>query len=166
MVFHIENLLQCIYVYFNHNPKKHLEFAKWVEIMEIKGNKILRNIKTKWISMFNLVKHVLFEYCTLLMKMALDAPTISFTKSNLCLLINVEMLLGLNVVMPLLEVMHSLIKFAQLQDMFMCDFITTVKICEGEVYRMYYDIHSSFQGDVFMNFQPLIDCVHESIIFC
>jgi len=108
----------------------------------------------------------LFEYCTLLMKITLDAPTISFTKSNLCLLINVEMLLGLNVVMPLLEVMHSLIKFAQLQDMFMCDFITTVKICEGEVYRMYYDIHSSFQGDVFMNFQPLIDCVHESIIFC
>ncbi len=79
-----------------------------------KGNKILRNIKTRWISMFNLVKHVLFEYHTLLMKMALDAPTKTFTKSNLCLLTNVELLLGLNVVMPLLEVVHSLIKFAQL----------------------------------------------------
>ncbi len=64
--------------------------------------------------MFNLVKHVLFEYHTLLMKMALDAPTKTFTKSNLCLLTNVELLLGLNVVMPLLEVVHSLIKFAQL----------------------------------------------------
>jgi hypothetical protein len=64
--------------------------------------------------MFNLIKHVLFQYHTFLMKMALDAPTITFTKSNLCLLTNVELLLGLNVVMPLLEVVHSLIKFAQL----------------------------------------------------
>jgi hypothetical protein len=31
---------------------------------------------------------------------------------------------------------------------------------------MYCDIHSFFQGDVFMNFQPLIDCAHESINIC
>jgi hypothetical protein len=55
-----------------------------------KGNKILQNIKTKWISMIDLVKHVLFEYRTFLMKMALDAPTIASTKSNLCLLTNVK----------------------------------------------------------------------------
>ncbi len=28
---------------------------------------------------------------------------------------------------------------------------------------MYCNIHSSFQGDVFMNFQTLINCVHENI---
>jgi hypothetical protein len=28
---------------------------------------------------------------------------------------------------------------------------------------MYCDIHSFFQGDVFMDFQALIDYVHESI---
>jgi hypothetical protein len=33
------------------------------------------------------------------MKMALDAPTIPFAKSNLFLLIDVETLLGLNVMM-------------------------------------------------------------------
>jgi hypothetical protein len=37
----IESFLWCIYVYFNHNPKKHLEFDKLAEIMETKGNKIL-----------------------------------------------------------------------------------------------------------------------------
>jgi hypothetical protein len=31
---------------------------------------------------------------------------------------------------------------------------------------MYYDIHSFFQGDVFMNFQALIDCALESINLC
>jgi hypothetical protein len=97
------------------------------------------------------------------MKMALDATTITFAKSNLCLLTNVEMLLGLNVIMALLEAMHSLIKFAQLRDVFVCDFIAIVKICEGDVYWIYCDIHSSFQGDVFMDFQALIDFAHESI---
>ncbi len=47
----------------------------------------------------------------------------------------------------------------------MCDFIAIIKICEGDVYRMYCDIHSFFQGDVFMDFQTLIDYAHESINF-
>jgi hypothetical protein len=54
------------------------------------------------------------------MKMALDAPIIASTKSNLCLLTNVKTLLGLNVIMPLLEIVYSLIKFSQLRDVFVC----------------------------------------------
>jgi len=99
LVFHVEILLQCLYRYFNHILKMHLEFTKWARIMEIKGNKILWNIKITWISMINFIKCVVSMYCTLLMKMALDAPTIPCAKSNLSLLINVETLLGLNVVM-------------------------------------------------------------------
>lgn len=70
------------------------------------------------------------------MKMTLEAPIITLAKSNLCLLTNDEML-GLNVIMPLLEVVHSLIKFTQLCDMFVCDFIVVVKICEGNVYQIF-----------------------------
>jgi hypothetical protein len=62
--------------------------------------------------MINYVKHVLSEYHIFLMKMALDAPTIALTQLNLCLLTNVETLLGLNVIMPFFEMIHSLIKFA------------------------------------------------------
>ncbi len=43
----------------------------------------------------------------------------------------IETLLGLNAIMPLLEVVHSLIKFVQLHDVFVCDFIVVNKICEG-----------------------------------
>jgi hypothetical protein len=50
--------------------------------------------------MLSIIKCVLFEYHILFMIMALDAATIISTKSNLCLLIDFEMLLGLNV-MPL-----------------------------------------------------------------
>ncbi len=85
--------------------------------------------------MINIVKCVLFEYCIFFMKMALDAPTIHSTKSNLYLLTNVETLLSFNTMMALLEV----IKFAQLRDVFVCDFIIPVKICERDMYRVFYD---------------------------
>ncbi len=102
LVSWIENLLQCLYGYFNHSPKRHLKCTKIIKIMETKGNKILWNIKTRWISMISLVKCVLSKYRTLFMKMALDAPIIPFAKSNLFLMNGVESLLGLNVMMSML----------------------------------------------------------------
>ncbi len=73
--------------------------------------------------MISFIKHVLCAYCTFLMNMALDAPTITFAKSNLCPLVNVKTLLGLNAIMPLLELVHSLIKISQLRYVFVCDFV-------------------------------------------
>ncbi len=70
--------------------------------------------------MINHVKCALFEYHTFFMKMTLDASTLASTKFNLCLLTNIKTLLGLSVIMPLLEVVYSLIKFSQLRDVFMC----------------------------------------------
>jgi hypothetical protein len=133
--------------------------------MKTKGNKILWNIKTRWIYMISLAKRVLFKYRTLFMKMALDAPIIPFAKSNLSLLIDVEFLLGLNVMMLMLKVVHSLIKFAKLRDVFVYDFITLVKICKGDVCRMFYDKQSSFEGNVFNNFTILINVANENINF-
>jgi hypothetical protein len=78
LVFRIENLLQWLCGYFNHNPKRHLEFTKLAKVMETKGNKILHNIKSRWTSMINPIKRVLPEYYTLLMKMALDVATIPY----------------------------------------------------------------------------------------
>jgi len=43
--------------------------------MATKGNKILQNVKTRWVLMLNPTKRVMAEYKTLLMKMALDNPT-------------------------------------------------------------------------------------------
>ncbi len=37
LVSRIEAFLQCLYVYFNHNPKRRLEFTKLAKIMETKG---------------------------------------------------------------------------------------------------------------------------------
>ncbi len=100
-----------------------MEFPKLTKIMETKATKYYQTSNQMSISMINPVKHVMSEYRTLVMKKALDAPTIAFTKSNLCLLTNVKTLLGLNAIMSLLEAVHSLIKFSQLRDVFVCDLI-------------------------------------------
>jgi hypothetical protein len=80
------NLLWCLTLkvfcnicmfFFSHNLKIHLEFTKLVEIMETKGNKILCNIKTRWISIINPIKHVLSKYHIIIMKITLDSPTIT-----------------------------------------------------------------------------------------
>jgi hypothetical protein len=73
------------------------------------------------------------------MKMALNVAAIPIVQSNLSLLIYVATLLGLNAMMPLLKTIHSLIKFSQMRDVFACDFIAAVKICDGDVYHMFYD---------------------------
>jgi len=94
--------------------------------------------------------------------MALDAATTPSTQFNLSLFTDVETLLGLNAMMSLLKAIHSLIKFAQLKDVFVYDFIAIVKICEGDVYHMFYG-QFSFEGDVFINFKALINTTQDNI---
>jgi hypothetical protein len=77
----------------------------------------------------------------------------------------VETLLGLNVVMLMLNAIYSLIKFTQLRDIFVYDFIAIVKICEGDVYHMFYDKKFFVEDNVFNNFTTLINTSHESINF-
>jgi hypothetical protein len=75
LVKRIESLLQTLHAYFAHSPRQHLNFTKLVEVMETKRNKIICNVKTRWISMLSLVKRVLAKYKTLLVKMVMDSLT-------------------------------------------------------------------------------------------
>ncbi len=68
-------LLSTLYNYFCKNLKRHLEFTKLTKVMETKRVKILKIVKTLWINMLSLAKHVMAEYRTLLMKMAIDIPS-------------------------------------------------------------------------------------------
>jgi hypothetical protein len=52
----IEDVLQSLYSYFFHNPKRIQNFVELVDIVEIGGQRIFRNIKTCWISMLLLTK--------------------------------------------------------------------------------------------------------------
>jgi hypothetical protein len=114
LVKHIKSLLQTLHAYFAHSFKRHLEFTKFVEVMEMKGNKIVCNMKTRWILMLSPAKKVLVEYKTLLVKMAMDSFTNHQTKFNYEHLCALQILLDLSCIFPLLEFVHVLIKFAQI----------------------------------------------------
>jgi len=75
LVVWIESFLQCLYFYFSHSPKKHLEFIKILKLMATKENKIFQNVKTRWILMLSLAKKVMTRYRILFVKMALNNPT-------------------------------------------------------------------------------------------
>ncbi len=68
-------------------------FTKLARIMETKGNKLLCNIKIKWIFMCSLVKGLLVKYHTFLMKMTWNALTITSVRLYLSSIIDLETLL-------------------------------------------------------------------------
>lgn len=47
-------------------PKRSLEFQKLVQILEIDGNNIMKNIKTMWMSMLDPLKKIMAKYDMLL----------------------------------------------------------------------------------------------------
>jgi hypothetical protein len=48
--------------YFNHLPKRSLKFQKLVQILEIDGNNIMKNVKTIWMSMLDPLKKIMAKY--------------------------------------------------------------------------------------------------------
>jgi hypothetical protein len=70
LITKIESLFSYVYNYYVLSPKPHLEVTKFVELLECKGNKILKNVKTQRISMLSSPKKILVDYQTLVVKMA------------------------------------------------------------------------------------------------
>ncbi len=48
-----------------------------------------------------------------------------------------------------LDSMHTLIKLAQSHDVFICDFIDVVKVCQLELYCLYFDPYTRFDDPPF-----------------
>jgi hypothetical protein len=76
-------------------------------------------------------KHFLQEYKPLIVNMAKDSTIITTTKTNYEFLCDAKTLLGLACVLPLLEVVHGLSKFAQGCHTFICNFVVVFKLCEA-----------------------------------
>jgi len=89
------------------------------------------------------------EYKTLIMKMSHDSVSIAQARFNLDLFCDLHMLLGLSCLLPLLEVMNALIKFAQGRDVFIYDFVAVVKFYLADLYMMYYDLLAGAFPSVF-----------------
>jgi hypothetical protein len=79
------------------------------------------------------------------------------------LLLDPFTLLGMCALFPLLEAIDTLVHFAQKRDVYVCDFVAAVKICQASLYRMYEDKGTCFATDEFWSFTNFLDCSHEQI---
>jgi hypothetical protein len=156
-VQNLESLCKALHAYFSGSPKHHLEFTKLTEVVEIDGLKILNKVQTRWISLLEPLKRICGEYKTLIVKFAANASQESGARKHLFLLLDVATLLALPCILPMLEAVQSLIKFAQAGNVFISDFIAVVKICQAELYMMYYDSASSFQPLYFPLFTDIVE---------
>jgi uncharacterized membrane protein len=94
-------------------PKKHIEFLRFANFMKVKGSKILHNVKIHWTNKFNPSKKVITMYMPLMAKMAKDNTSITSSKVNFDLLCDINLLISLSCLSPMLKIVHALIKFAQ-----------------------------------------------------
>jgi hypothetical protein len=69
------DLLQSCHAYFVHSPKRYLEFIKLTDMNETKELKMFKNVKTRWISLLDLLRIILVEYKPLLAKMPMDSSS-------------------------------------------------------------------------------------------
>jgi hypothetical protein len=95
--------------------------------------------------------------------MTLDNPTNQQALLNYEHLCDIHILLGLACILPLLESMHALIKFAQSRNAFVCDLVVPIKDYQGDVYNMYSDLISKFTTNSFWAFKSLLELKHENI---
>ncbi len=77
-----------------------------------------------------------------------------------------KILLGFNVIHPLVQSIHNLIKVNQLLDFFICVFVLATKMCQNEIYELYLDLNTRFKFDAFDVYKSLLFAKHESIVTC
>jgi hypothetical protein len=67
----------------------------------------------------------------------------------------VELILDLPCIFPLLECVHMLIKIAEGRNVFVCDFVESVKQAQQKLYMLYCDLYTGFDDPTFDDFNVI-----------
>lgn len=65
---------------------------------------------------------------------------------------DIDFIFGFPYILPLLEIMNTLIKIAQGTNVFVYDFVNVVKLVQQELYKFYYDPYVKFEDLAFDDF--------------
>jgi hypothetical protein len=76
--------------------------------------------------------------------MAMDSFTNHQTKFNYEHLCDLQILLELSCIFPLLEFVHVYIKFAWIWNVFVCDLVAAINVCKTNIFNIYYYNNSKF----------------------
>jgi hypothetical protein len=85
-------------------------------------------------------------------------------QKNLSALCDVEFILDIPCVFPLLECVHVLIKITQNEVVFVCDFVESIKVAQQKLYRLYYDLIAKYEGPNFEYFNSIKVLTNENLL--
>lgn len=79
------------------------------------------------------------------------------------LLLDPFTMLGMCALLLLLEATDRFIVFAPKQDVYICDFVVAINVCQATLYRIYEGKTNSYCFDEIWSFNNLLECSHEQI---
>jgi hypothetical protein len=74
---------------------------------------------------------------------------------NLKAMCEVELILGLHDIVPLLECVHMFIKITHCKNIFVCDSMENIKLAQHEFYMLYCDPHTIVDDPTFDDFNAI-----------
>jgi hypothetical protein len=77
--------------------------------------------------------------------------------------VDIDLLLSLACFIPLLDTVHYLIKLSQARDIFICDFMQAIKLCQEELARKFIDADTAYNISDFQQYTSLISMTCENI---
>jgi hypothetical protein len=93
-----------------------------------------------------------------------DLGMIEIARPTLEFLCDVKVVLGFMCIMPMLEVVHDLIKFAQKNDTFVCDFVGVMKMCCAHLHTFYFGPKKKYIDEQFKGFTNLVNCNNDELL--
>lgn len=108
----LENLVCKLYSFFYQSPKLFSKYQKISKGITI-ANKLLKDVDTKWISLWGPIERVFSKYKSLIRLTYEQWESVDNSSKNLHRLSDVEKLLTLASIIPLLNEINKLIKVAQ-----------------------------------------------------
>jgi len=82
-------------------------------------------------------------------KMHVNVSRNNIVAINLSLFCDLELIIGLHVILPFLDFMHTLVKLTQSCDVFVCEFVDMVKVCQLDLYYFYFNPYTKFDDLTF-----------------
>jgi hypothetical protein len=80
---------------------------------------------------------VMNEYRTLVVKMMEDQNEVESARTSFHHLIDIQIVLSLSCLIPMLKCLHNLMQLGQKRDVFICDFLSALKHCQANITAYY-----------------------------
>lgn len=154
LVSKIEALVHSTYTYFARSPKRWNEFKMEAE-GKTNGLRLLRDVETRWISLYKPCLRLFKEYISLVAKMDKDVAGNADALSLYESLTSLHVILGLPCILPMLEEMNALIKVSQLRDIYVHDYAEAIQNTLATLESMY-NLQTGFTGNRFKLFNDLV----------